>query len=247
MDFLITILGRNVTAEEILLIENSFFLIIALPMVTTLTGFFRHIIGLKSLSVYAPIVVTFAFYQVGYVEADSEVNFLRGLLLGLILYLIVFLTSSFTYSLLKPLRMHYVPKTTLVMSSVSIVIILTIILGTLFFERKGLIYLDIFPLLMIVTLSDTFVSSLARKSFESTSLIGFQTLITGIIAYGFLSFPEVKSLALEYTWILIISLVLINFYIGRFVGLRFTEYFRFSDLLLKEPEDVRPTKKNIKK
>ncbi|MCA9386700.1 hypothetical protein KC669_01555 [Candidatus Dojkabacteria bacterium] len=246
MDFLISVLERNITPTEITIIENSFFLIISLPIVTTLTGFMRHVIGLKSLSVYAPIVVTFAFYQVGFIDVDADSNFLRGIFFGLILYVIVFLTSSFTYSLIKPLRMHYIPKTTIVMISVSIVIIFTILLGTLFFDRKGLIYLDIFPLLMIVTLSDTFVSTLSRKSFEQTSLIGLQTLIIGILAYGFLSLREVRTFALEYTAVLILILVVINFYIGRFVGLRLTEYFRFSDILLKEPDD-RPTKKNRKK
>ncbi|MCA9380836.1 hypothetical protein KC678_01085 [Candidatus Dojkabacteria bacterium] len=246
MEFLISILERNLTPQEIVIIQNSFFLIVSLPIVTTLTGFMRHVIGLKSLSVYAPIVVTFAFYQVGFIDADADSNFFRGLFFGLILYVIVFLTSSFTYSLIKPLRMHYIPKTTLVMISVSIVIIFTIILGTLFFDRKGLIYLDIFPLIMIVTLSDTFVSTLSRKSFEQTSVIGLQTLIIGILAYGFLSLREVRSFALEYTAVLILILIVINFYIGRFVGLRLTEYFRFSDILLKEPDD-RPSKKNRKK
>ncbi len=246
MDVLISVLGDRLTEYEIELIRNSLYLLISLPIVSTLTGFFRHIVGLKSLSVYAPIVLTFAFYQLGYVDFENGNNYLRSLEFGIILYLIVFSFSAGTYMLLKRIRMHYIPKTTLVMISVSVAIAFIIVMGTLLFDRKGLIYLDIFPLLMIVTLSDTFVSSLSRKSFEHTTIVGLQTLLTGVIAFTIISIGEVYEFTMEYTFALIAVLVILNLYIGKFVGLRLTEYYRFRNILTSEVDDQQ-VRKNKKK
>ncbi len=246
MEFLISLLGDSLTGYEIDLLRNSLYLIIALPIVTTFTGFFRHIIGLKSLSVYAPIVLTFAFYQLGYINFDEGNNYLRGLQFGLILYFVVFFFSSGTYMLLKKVSMHYIPKTTVVMTSVSVAITIFIVIGTIVFDRKGLIYLDIFPLLMIVTLSDTFVSTLARKSYEDTMIIGLQTLLTGVVAYTIISITAIREITMEYTLIVLLVILLANLYIGKFVGLRLTEYYRFRYLLLGEVDD-RPSRKNKKK
>jgi hypothetical protein len=137
------------------------------------------------------------------------------------------------------MRMHYIPKTTIVMIGVSMAVIFAIMFGTVLFEKKGLIYLDIFPILMIVTLSDTFVSSLSRKSFLQTTVIGLQTVLIGLIAYTIISIPEVQNLAIEYTITLILVLFLVNLYIGKFVGLRLSEYYRFRDLLLEDTNGKR--------
>lgn len=245
MDLLINTLGDRVTAEEIMLIENSLYLIIALPIVTTLTGFFRHIIGLKSLSVYAPIILTFTFYQLGYIDTEGINSYFRGLQFGLLLYAVVFAVGSATYLILKRVRMHYIPKTTLVMTSVSVSVVALIILGTLLFDKKGFLYMDIFPLIMIVTLSDTFSSSLSRKSFKYTSIVGLQTLFIGLAAYTIISINGIRQFTLDYPILIILFIVLLNFYIGKFVGLRLTEYYRFRELLNTDSDDK--PRKNKKK
>ncbi|GAB4285852.1 MAG: hypothetical protein Kow0081_3810 [Candidatus Dojkabacteria bacterium] len=256
MEFLLYLLNnKGISAAEIDLLRNSFFLLLSLPIVTTLTGAFRHIIGLKSLSVYAPIILTFAFYQLGYINESitltnlqGDYDYLRGLQFGLALYFIVFIISTSLYSLIRSASLHYIPKTTIVMIGVVISLILSIVFGTFLFERKGLIYLDIFSILMIVTLSETFVSSMARKSFKSTALVGFHTLITAIIAYSFISISKVKEVSINYALLLLGLLVLVNLYIGSLRSLRLTELWRFREILLQDlNSNGKSVKKNTKK
>jgi hypothetical protein len=247
MDFLLDILReKNINEEEILLFQRSLLLILTLPLVATITGIFKHVIGIKTLSIYAPIVLTFAFYEMGFIEADGKSDFIRGLKFGLVLYLIVFLSSALIYKLVRSFRMHYVPKNALILTGVVSSIILSLFLGTLIFEKKGLIYLDVFSIIMIATLSETFVSSLGRKSFTNTSKLAIQTLLTAVLSYAIISLDQSRNLIINYSIILIFALLIINLYIGRFLGLRLSEYWRFKELLLQEI-NVKKTNKTKKK
>jgi hypothetical protein len=234
------------------LLERSFVLLLTLPVVTTLTGIFKHVIGLQSLSLYAPIILTFAFYQLGQIDLvdveneviATETNFLRGLQFGLALFFVVFISSVLIYKFLAKIRMHYIPKTTIVLIGVSISIILATILATLVFEKKGLIYLNSFSIIMIATLSESFVSTLSRKKLKYTIIVGLQTLLIALIAYSIISLQVTRELVLNNAIILILALLLVNLYVGKFIGLRLTEYWRFRDLLLKDSVNKPNVSKN---
>lgn len=249
MNLVIDIIGKgNLTPFEIILLENSLILLVALPVVTTLAGIFRHFVGLKSLSVHSPIILTFAFYQLGsiiYSDNKDELvydhNFIRGLVFGLILFAIVFFTTTVLYSSIRKVRMHYVPKTTLVLLGTSITILLSFVLTTRIFERKGLIYLDAFSIIMIATLSEVLISKMSRKNIEETMVVSMQTLIIALLSYLLISLPQSRELILNYTFPLIIAIVLVNVYIGKFLGMRLNEYWRFRNLLLANPSTTRNT------
>lgn len=251
MDELIKILvERDIveTAEEIAMLEKTFFLLLMLPIVTTFTGIARYLIGLKTLSVYTPIVLTFAFYELGYVQETYESDVERGLQFGIVLFTIVFLTTSLIYKLLRRIRMHYVPKTSIVLTSVSVTMIISIFVGTILFERKGLIYLDIFSVIMIATLADRIISIQSRKNIKSSLSIALQTLLISIVTYLLISLTFTEDFAFDYTIFLILILITLNLYIGKFIGLRLKEYWRFRSIIFSDSleENVKP-KKNKKK
>lgn len=248
MDFLVEILSkRNITPDEAMLLERTFILLLTLPVVTTITGLFRYIIGLKSLSVYAPIILTFAFFEMGFISPEEGSNLLRGLKFGLVLFAIVFISTLLFYRFMKKIGMHYIPKTTIVMTGVSLTIILSIFLGTLLFERKGLIYINFLSVIMIATLSENLISILARKSEEYALKLSLQTLTTAIISYAIISLSTAQDIFLNYSIILVSGLLIVNLYIGKFTGLRIMEYLRFKDILLQENSNARTNNSNSKK
>jgi len=232
---------RGLSAYEILLLQKSFTLLITLTIVTTISGFFRYIVGLKSLNLYSPIILTFAFFELGYIDLYEGSDFLRGIKFGLFLFFIVFITSTLIYGSLKKIGMHYIPKITIVITCVVLTIILAIILTTLAFNKTGLVYLDIFSIIMITTLADSIVSTLARKTFKYTFTVSMQTLLTALLSYALISIDKVQEIIIDYFFIIIFIILILNLYIGKFIGLRVTEFLRFKDLLLVE------TSKNAKK
>ena len=75
-------------------IKHLYLVVFMISVVVTIIGIARYVIGLKSLRVYIPIVITFAFYEIGYRVGDSnQLTFFRGLVYGLI-----FDRSFFLYS-----------------------------------------------------------------------------------------------------------------------------------------------------
>lgn len=239
---------RGFETSDIETLESSYTLLLMLPIVMTVTGIARHIFGLKALSVYAPIVLTFAFYEMGYIAADNRSSVLRGLQFGLALYLIVFVSTVLLHRIMKRFRVHYIPKSTLVLIGVTLSVIAAITIGTILFEKKGLIYLDIFSIVMITSLSDRFVSVLSRKDIRYASTVGAQTLLTSLFAYSIIASNTVEEFVVQYALLVIIGLIMINTYIGKYMGLRFSEYIRFKDILLAENlENVRNNKKSKKK
>lgn len=251
MDIIIEILGDNLSTNEINLLERSFLLLISLPVVTTLVGIFRHIIGLKSLSIYAPIILTFAFYELGEFDVINETgiiiqetSYVRGLQFGLVMFATVFFSSILFYSFLRQVRMHYIPKTTMVLISVVLSIMILTVWATFVFQKTGLLYLNSFSIIMIATLSENIISTQSRKKLKYTFIVSIQTLLISLIAYTIISLDASKEFLLNNFVIIGILLLLLNLYIGKFIGLRLSEYWRFRDLLL---EDNSTVKKNVSK
>lgn len=239
MDQLIKILSDSLelTASQINEVERIFLLLLMLPIVSTIIGFFRYFIGIKSFNIYVPIALTFAFYELGFISngtGSGDVNFSRGLQFGVMLYLIVLLTSICSYWFIRKLRMNYIPKSSLVLISVSLTLIASIIIGSIMFKKEGLINSNIlFSIIIIGTLSDTFISYVARKKVKETLRQSIYTLLISIIAFGFISSTIVTSLIINHTLISIIVVIFVNILLGNFTGLRLTEYWRFRDILFE--------------
>lgn len=58
----------------------------------------------------------------------------------------------------------------------------------------------------------------------------FYTLLIGLFCYVILNINAIKVILLSYPE-LILLLIPINFFIGKFTGLRITEYFRFKEII----------------
>lgn len=236
MDFIWNaLIDRGVSDQEIELIKNSYLLLMMLPIVSTLVGIGRHIIGIKTLSVYAPIVATFAFYEISTdaLNGETKPDIENGLKLGLLLFFTVFISSALLYFLVvKQLRMHYIPKTTLVITGVSISLISLMIFGA-FIGELGLVFINFFTIVMITSLAERFMATFAKKNFRYSLIVSLETLFVSLLGFMLISWSWLQEALLKYPWI-IIFVVLINLFLGTFTGLRLTEYYRFKSLTNKE-------------
>ena len=209
--------------------ERTIMLILFLPVVSTIVGIARHIVGIKTLSIYAPIVLTFAFIELSVVPNSSELLFWQGLRHGIIIFILVFLSATGFYSLTRGLRMHYFPKMSLIFTIVSIVMLTAIIIAA-FLGRYGFTGINIFSIVLISATSERLVSVFAKTNFRNTLLISIETLILTVISYSVFSIAEFREFLVNSPWVMFI-LVVINLYIGRYRGLRFREYWRFRSIL----------------
>lgn len=194
---------------------NTIYLILLLPLLATVIAALRHIFGLPSIGLLVPIALSITLVA-------------TGITAGIILLLAILLASTLARIILKKIRLMQLPKMALSMFFVSIFIIITLTATA----SAGILtvkQLSIFPILLLILLSERIVALQLERSSEETASITLTTIVFGIFGYFLLSSSVVKAFVLLYPEVVVL-LIPVNFAIGRYFGLRLTEFYRFSNV-----------------
>lgn len=209
--------------------DNTIALLLLLPVIATVVAFMRQVIGVTTFGIYTPSIITLSFLII-------------GIYAGLLTLITAIVIGIISKPLLKKVRMLFIPKMAIVITLVTLSLFLILIASTYLdlFDPRFL-SIAIFPMLILSTLVEKFVSSKGEKGFASASVIMGETLLVSIIAYfvaggeinlGLFSFKFelIKKLMLTYPE-LIFLLILMNILLGRWSGLRVLEHIRFREVL----------------
>lgn len=196
--------------------QNTIFLILILPIVATIISFARQIIGVKAFGIYMPSIIALTF-----IETDIK--------WGLCILLVILIAGTIIRMLAKKLRILYMPRMAIVLTLVALVIFAMFVLSA-YSNRTGLLNISIFPILMMIILSEKFVEVQIEKGNKEAIRLTLETLILAIISYYIVSWESFKILILAYPELILLTIVL-NILFGKFTGLRVVEYFRFRKLL----------------
>ncbi|MFZ2299795.1 MAG: 7TM domain-containing protein [Candidatus Moraniibacteriota bacterium] len=194
-------------------------LLLMLPIVATLVAFFRQVIGIKAFGIYTPSIITFAL-----LAFDPN-----GLKYGIAIFISVILVGMVTRLMLKKFRLLYLPRVAITLSVISLAILIILVIGGLY-NRTGLAAISIFPLLIMITLAEKFVATQIEKGSRIAFILAIETLVISVIGYYLVGWDGLTTLLLGYPWIVLFTF-LINFSLGKWTGLRLTEYFRFRKIL----------------
>ncbi len=194
---------------------NTVILILLLPFLATLIVFIRQIIGLPSLEMLVPIALSITLIS-------------TGLTAGGILLITILLASTIARITLKKIRIMQLPKIALSILVVAIFVFISLTvsasIGILAVKQ-----LSIFPVLLLILLSEKTVAVQLSLGPREAFLITFMTLLLGLAGYIILSSETLRSFVLLYPEV-ILALVPVNIIMGRYFGLRLTEFYRFSTL-----------------
>lgn len=199
--------------------ETTAALLLLLPVVATLVAFFRQVIGIKAFGIYTPSIITFAF-----LAFDPN-----GLKYGIPIFFAVIFVGMVSRYLLRHLRILYLPRVAITLSLISFAMFAILIFGG-YFQRTGLAAVSIFPLLIMITLSEKFVSVQIEKGTRAALILAGETLLISLIGYLLISWEAFVSFILSYPWIILLT-VPFNILLGKWTGLRLSEYFRFARIL----------------
>ena len=190
-------------------------LILLLPLLVTIVAFVRNVIGLSTLDMLVPVTFAIAILASGFV-------------IGIILLSTIVLSSMLARILLRKIRIMQLPRIALSMMIVSFavlgILVLLAVEGTLEVQD-----ISIVPILLLVLLSERIVRLQFEVAFFKTFMIVVTTLAIGTLGYLVLSVQDVREMVLLYPEIVLL-LIPVNIFIGRYFGLRFTEYFRFGEI-----------------
>ncbi len=199
-------------------VESVKFLLL-FPLVVTLVAFFRQVVGVKAFGIYTPSIVTFAF-----LAFDPG-----GLKYGVAIFVAIILIGLLSRLVLRKLRILYLPRIAITLTIIALVILLILSVGGSL-HRTGLASVSVFPLLIMIALVEKFVATQIEKGDRAAILLATETLFISLIGYFLARSEWLATLLLSTPWIILLT-VPINIFLGRWTGLRLSEYIRFSKLL----------------
>ncbi|MDA8597173.1 hypothetical protein N9L26_02435 [Candidatus Pacebacteria bacterium] len=194
---------------------NTIVLILLIPVLATIVAFVRVVLGFQTLELLVPIALSFAFVAV-------------GVTLGLIILLAVVVASYLSRILLRRITIMHFPKRAFSMTLLSFFVFaaLTVSAG---FELTEIQNVSIFPVLILTLLGDSVVSIQLYKSLQETISITVVTVAIGLLGYVLATSQMVLQTLVLYPELILLTLPA-NLLIGRYIGLRLTEYFRFEQV-----------------
>ena len=195
---------------------NTIYLILVLPLIATIVAFSRQVLGFKALGIYTPSIIAVAFL-------------VTGLKYGLVIFLVTLLVGTLGRFAARSIRLSYLPRMANVLILVCLAIFVLFFLGA-YFEKQGLIDLSIFPILIMVLLTEKFVSVQIERGSKTAIILVVETLFLSMACYWLANWPTLRTLILAYPEFILLTIVL-NLFIGRWTGLRLLEYYRFRKVI----------------
>lgn len=197
---------------------NTIVLLLLLPVIASLIALGRHLVGVRGFGIFLPAALSVTFVAL-------------GPLLGIGLFLLIVALSTGTRFFLKKLKikLQYLPRMALILWSVAVGV-----LGVLFLvplDGGVLANISIFPVLILALLAEDFTKVQIGKSIRVAVNLTGETLILALASYLVLASKIAQSYALLYPERVLILTLLVDFLMGKYVGLRMMEIIRFRRLI----------------
>lgn len=202
------LINKGITVDNI-------FLILILPIIATFVAFMRQFLGIKTFGIYTPTIITLSFLA-------------TGLKYGLAIFVAILIVATLVRLFLRRFRLLYLPRMAILLTVVAFVILAMFLIGVIT-GKTGMIGLSIFPILVLVILTEKFIAAQIEKGAFQAFILTLGTVLVSIVCYFIAEWDRFKTLILAYPELVILTLF-INIFLGKWVGLRISEYFRFREL-----------------
>ena len=196
---------------------NLIVLLLLFPLIAALIAFSRHVVGLEGYGVYTPAVLSVAFVS-------------TGIPTGITIFVAVLAAALLSRFLIKRLRLQYLPRTALMLWGVALAVMLFISLSSAL-GLDTLHSLNIFPLLIIILLSENFMETQLMSTRSKALRLTFETLVLAALCSLIISFEPIQRLVILNPELTVACVALITIAIGRYTGLRLLERIRFKPII----------------
>lgn len=198
---------------------NTIVLLLLLPVVATVIAVTRQIIGIRGFGIFLPAALSVTFVAIGPI-------------LGVLLFTAIVIISTFVRLVTRKLKLklQYLPRMALILWFVSFGI-LGILFVSPYINYAPLLKVSIFPVLVLTLLVEDFIRIQLGKSLKTAFALTTQTLVLAFVSYMFLTFNAFQRYVLLNPELVLALTFVINILLGRYIGLRLSEYLRFKKLI----------------
>jgi hypothetical protein len=196
---------------------NILVLVLLFPLIASVIAASRHVIGLRGFGIYIPAVLAVALVS-------------TGLIVGILVFIAIISVAIFSKRILKGLNLSYLPRTALLLWMIALAI-LGILLISPNFSLVNLTNLNIFPILILILLSENFLDAQSTSKPADALALAIETLVLAFVSGFALRWEPLQHFALTQPELLIIATAIFNVLVGKFGGLRLTEWLRFRPII----------------
>lgn len=198
---------------------NTIVLLLLLPLVVAVIAAARHLIGIRGFGIFLPAALSVVFLAVGPI-------------MGIGLFLIIVTISTIARVAIRKLKikLQYLPRMAIILWTV-VVGVLAVLFAAPYLNLPALANVSIFPVLFLVLLAEDFTKVQLGKSVNTAINLTIETLIVALVSYIFLTLQAIQAFALLNPEVLLFGILVFDFVVGKFIGLRFLEYWRFRKLM----------------
>lgn len=191
-------------------------IILLTPLAALIIVLIRNTIGMSTFGLFLPMLLAMSFMTTGF-------------LIGSILFMTIIALISLVHYPLEKFELLNLPKLAIVLTFVELVFLASIYLGAKF-ESTYILHISLFPVVILTFSSERFSKVATEKNYRTAFALTLRTLIVAGFAYLiydstfysllFQAFPE-----------LLFWIIGINLFLGKWIGLRLSEIYRFKSLL----------------
>ncbi|HET6922768.1 MAG TPA: 7TM domain-containing protein [Anaeromyxobacteraceae bacterium] len=195
--------------------------ILMLPVGALVVVIFRNVVGMPTFGTFLPALIASAATQ-------------TGALWGVVGVLVVVGVVSTTRWVVQRLELLHSPSLAILLAAVTLTLLATSLLA----ERFGLVklaHVTLFPIAVMAISAERFYLSLAEHGGRQATRELAGTLVVMLACYVVMQSVGLQILVVGFPEVLFL-VVAADVYLGRWVGMRLSEYRRFRRLLFQRAE-----------
>jgi len=198
---------------------NTIVLLLLLPLIAAVIAAARHILGLRGFGIFLPAALSVVFVAIGPV-------------LGIGLFVVIVGTSTLVRFVIRKfkIKLQYLPRMAIMLTFV-VMSVLGVLFSAPLLRQPDLANVSIFAILILALLSEDYSRVQLGKSAKVAINLTTETLVLSLISFIFLTLKPLQEFALLNPEILLLSVLVFDFALGKFVGLRLVEFWRFRKLI----------------
>ena len=196
--------------------KRNLFLLLMLPLGGLIVALLRNVVGIRTFGVFLPVLIAFSLLETGFATG-----------MALFLFLILFvglITRPF-----DNMGLLHTPKLVISLTMMVLVMALGNYLG-ITFGVAWLGSLTLFPTIILTISAERFSKLIVEDGFQKATGTLFQTLLAVSICFLLFSIKGLDTILILFPELLLLVITACML-LGRYVGLRWTELFRFQPLL----------------
>ena len=197
-------------------------LFLMFPLAAFIVAFLRNVVGLTSFGVFMPMLIAAACRYTGLVD-------------GLYIFGIVIAVATVFHLAMERVRLHRVPRLSAVITLITLVMIALLYLER-FSAYADFRILAMFPVIILAFTADQLHQLIEDRDWMKLARTTLNTVLFIVACYLVYSSALLRGVFGAYPE-LILLVLLLQLWVGAWVSLRLTEYFRFKELINAKQKD----------